>query len=195
MSDKSKISVGSARGGYKFEYDVPEGYVPYVVAGCCYNGLPFPTLIGLRLLIKPANNPEAEAIECPEKLGFVDLHRHFDPLRSSQDSFVRLLTVEIKSVARTLPATKFNLIPETYHIIKGIDIVYYKRNRETNQIETTCEVHTFQDIRLDDEITKHSLSFQNPDEYIVNIQSVFSAFIMQLEITTNFGTQLKVGSS
>ena len=106
--------MGSARGGEKFEYDVPEGFVPYVFAGCCYNGLPFPTLIGLRLLVKPANNPEAEAVECPEKLGFVDHHRHFDPLRSSQDKFVRLLTLEIKSVTRTLPASKLSNLPETY---------------------------------------------------------------------------------
>jgi hypothetical protein len=135
--------VGSARGGERFEYEVPEGFVPHVFAGCFYNGAPFPTLIGLRLLLKPTNNPEAESVECPEKLGFVDLHRHFDPLRSTKDTFVRLLTLEIKSVVRTLPASKTSLLPETYQIIKGVDIIYSRRNKETGQVEQACEFHTF----------------------------------------------------
>lgn len=135
--------MGTARGGDRFEYDVPDGFVPYVFAGCCYNGAPFPTLIGLRLLLKPANNPEAEAIECPEKLGFFDQHRHFDLLRSTKDTFIRLLTLEIKSVTRSLPASKVSFLPETYQIIKGIDITYSKRNKGTGQVEQACEFHTF----------------------------------------------------
>jgi hypothetical protein len=102
LTDKRKISVGTARGGEKFEYEVPDGYVPYVMTGCYYHGAPFPTLIGLGLLIKPVNSPEAKAITCPEKLGYMDLHRHFDPIKNIQERFIRIVEIEIKTVTRVL---------------------------------------------------------------------------------------------
>jgi len=72
------------------------------MSGCYYHGAPFPTLIGLGLLIKPVNNPEAKAIPCPEKLGYMDLHRHFDPIKNIQEKFVRIVEIEIKTVSRVL---------------------------------------------------------------------------------------------
>lgn len=70
--------------------------------GCYYQGLPFPALIGLGLRIRQANDPNAELINCPEKAGFVDEHRHFDPMRKLQKSltFNRLTSIEFKTVNR-----------------------------------------------------------------------------------------------
>jgi hypothetical protein len=183
-SDKRTIQAGSARGGEKFEFEVPQGFTASFITGCFYNGAPFPVLIGIGLAIK--NNLTGEVVACLEKdqqAGFVDSHHHFDPVRhlSLKQKFGRLLSLEIQTVRRR-HAT------ETYEIIKGIDFIF------TVDGERKCAIHSFQDIRMDDHKASYVLDLSNKDEYIVNIKAFSSLFIIYLEISTNFGQELKVGS-
>lgn len=99
LSDQRKIMVGSARGGAEFEYEVPDGYLPYVFTGCYFNGYPFPAIINIGLKIVKKGE-ESEPIDCVEKKGNIDRHKHFDPISEHQSNFVRLLKIEIITVKR-----------------------------------------------------------------------------------------------